>query len=369
MAERKRLVLDARWLHSGIGRYILNLLGGLGRYRNGFAVRAIVQQSGAEQVKRLCDEVFVLDLPIYTFREQFAIPRAARGADLLHVPHYNAPVLYGGKLLVTIHDLIHISDPGFRHSPKAWAYARPMLNWIARKACHIVTVSEYSKSQIVDRLEIAPEKVTVIHNGAGPVFRCLDRQVAARKVAAALSLEQPFLLYVGNLKPHKNLLRLLRAFALLRSRGASDLRLVIIGDDAKWKRALLEECGRLGTEKYVSFVPGVNDELLPEVYVTADVLVMPSLIEGFGYPVVEAMACGTPVACSRAAALPEVAGDAAEFFDPANVEDMAATIGRVLESSELRTSLRAKGLKRAKAFSWDECARRHCQLYMDLLEA
>lgn len=368
-AVQKTLVIDARWMRSGIGRYILNLLAGLGRYRNGFAARALVQRADAEQVKRFCDEVSVVDLPIYTLREQFAVPRAARGADLLHVPHYNAPVFYGGKLLVTIHDLIHLSDAAYRRNPKGWAYARPMLHWVARKACHIVTVSEYSKSQIVERLGIVPEKVTVIHNGVGPGFSCVDSQAAFQTVAAQLGGDRPYLLYVGNLKPHKNLFTLLRAFALLRSRGASHCRLMIVGDDGKWKHALIRECFRLRLEGHVSFVPQVSDELLPQLYAAAEVLVMPSLIEGFGYPVVEAMACGTPVVCSREAALPEVAGDAAEFFDPKSVEDMALAIERVLRSSELRAALRKKGLERAKTFSWDECARRHFRLYSDLLEA
>lgn len=365
---RSQVVIDARWLHTGVGTYTLNLLAGLRPYSGGLAVRAIARREDARVIAPLVDEVTFVDVPIYTLREQVEIPRAARGADLLHVPHYNAPLPYRGALLVTILDLIHIMDPTHRRSLGSWMYARPMLYWVARKACHVITLSEYSKTQIVERLRVPASKVTVISCGVSSHFRAPDTAEISLKVRAALSLERPYLLYVGNLKPHKNVISLLRAFALLCGRRALDHQLVVVGDDAKWKRGLIEECSRLGVQERVSFIPHVSHELLPQVYAGADLLVVPSYLEGFGLPVLEAMACGTPVVCSRAASLPEVAGEAAEFFDPCSVEDLAATIERVLESSHLRAALRRKGLEQASRFSWDECARRHSQIYRELLQ-
>jgi glycosyltransferase involved in cell wall biosynthesis len=131
---------------------------------------------------------------------------------------------------------------------------------------------------------------------------------------------------------------------------------------------LVSECEKLGIEEHILFAPHVPYEDLPSVYGAADILVMPSFVEGFGLPVLEAMACGTPVVCSRAASLPEVAGDAAEYFDPTSVDDLAATLERVLESRELQERLRCKGLERVKLFSWRECARKTLDVYRSALQ-
>lgn len=367
-APARRLVVDARWLRTGIGSYLLNVLEGGRRHRNGTAVEAIVRPGDVRRVASFCDEIRIVDLPIYTLREQIEIPRAARGADLLHVPHYNIPLAFRGKLLVTLHDLIHIMDPAVQRSLPARLYARPMLRLAARRARHIITVSEYSKNQIIEHLHVSPRKVTVIYNGVHPRFRPVRRSEALAKAAAVIPARGPFILYVGNLKPHKNIGCLLQAFALWRSHGGSDHQLVIVGDESKWKKSLIETCVRLRIQEGVIFVSHVSHDLLPNLYAAADLLVLPSYLEGFGLPAIEAMACGTPVVCSRAASLPEVAGDAAEFFEPSSAEDLAAAIRRVLESPERGAGLRRKGLARASRFSWDECGRLHWRLYRELME-
>jgi glycosyltransferase involved in cell wall biosynthesis len=318
-------------------------------------------------VAQWCRNVTVLNVPIYTLQEQLAIPRAAKGCDLLHIPHYNAPLLHRGPLLVSILDLIHISDPAYRQSFKSWIYARPMINLAARKAQHIVTLSEYSKAQIVERLGVPASKVTAIYCGVNGQFRCADRKEAYTAVSQALGIQDPYFLYVGNLKPHKNVSTLLKGFALLRERRDIRQKLLITGDDARWKPALQEECAQLGIDGATLFVPYVAQDLLPKLYAGADLLVMPSRVEGFGLPVLEAMASGTPVVCSRAASLPEVAGDAALYFDPASAEELAEKIEKLLNSRDLQESLRAKGLERAKQFTWEESTRKHVELYQRLL--
>ena len=363
------IVVDARWLKTGLGVYTLNLLAGLRRFGDGLRIRAITLSSHAAWLSTYCDQVTVVDIPIYTIREQLKIFSAARGADLLHVPHYNAPLLYRGKLLVTIHDTIQTADPTYGRSFGGLLYARPMLALVTRKASHIVTVSHYSKIQIVERLGVPAAKITVIHEAAGSSFRCLDPSDARRDISQRLGIERPYILYVGSLKPHKNVLSLIRSFSLLRARKATEHQLVIVGDDPKWKPGLVREVGRLNLEPNVSFLAPVSDELMPQLYAAADLLVMPSFMEGFGLPVVEAMACGTPVVCSRAASLPEVAGDAAQYFDPSSIEDLTAAMQGVLESRDLSCSLRRKGLEQASRFSWEESARRHCQVYRELLQA
>ncbi len=364
---KSRLTIDARWLLGGIGTYTRSLLEGLSKHGNGFEIHAITREQHREEVKQWCSEVTVVNVPIYTMREQWAIPRAAKGCDLLHVPHYNAPLLGPGRMVASILDLIHIMDGAYSRSLQSWVYARPMLNLVARKAERIVTISEYSKARIVERLGVPASKVTVIYCGVDRDFRAMDREEAFHSVREALGIQEPYLLYVGSLKPYKNVSGLLKAFAILRKRRDLGHRLLILGDDAQGKRSLVEECARLGMDDRTQFVACAGQGLLPRIYAAADLLVMPSRIEGFGLPVLEAMACGTPVVCSRAASLPEVGGDAVVYFNPEDPEELAGAIERVLSSKELQSSLRAKGLERAKQFTWEESTRKHVELYQHAL--
>lgn len=362
-----KVTIDARWLAGGIGTYTKELLAGICQSPDGFEVRAIARQRDAKLVAQWCPRVKVVNTPTYTLGEQLVVPWAAKGCDLLHIPHYNAPLLHRGPLLVSILDLIHITDPVYSRSIRSWVYARPMLNMVARKAEHIVTLSEYSKAQIVERLRVRAEKVTAIYCGVSAKFRCADRKEAHAAVSEALGIQEPYLLFVGSLKPHKNISTLLQAFMLLHQRLDIPQRLLIVGDDTRWKSLLVEECSRLGIQDATTFVPHVSQELLPKVYAGADLLVMPSTIEGFGLPVLEAMASGTPVVCSRAASLPEVAGEAALYFDPASAEELAEKIEELLNSSELQESLRAKGLECARQFTWEESTRKHVEVYRRIL--
>jgi glycosyltransferase involved in cell wall biosynthesis len=207
----------------------------------------------------------------------------------------------------------------------------------------------------------------VIYHGVSSHFRESNHEQAFRAASSELQLRRPYLLYVGTLKPHKNIPTLIRAFALLRGRKQVEQQLLIVGDDPRWKEGLVSLCSQLGIAGHVSFFPHVAHAILPQVYAGADLMVMPSFIEGFGLPVLEAMACGTPVVCSRVASLPEVAGDAAEYFEPTSVEDLAAAMEGVLSSTERQAELRRRGLERVKLFSWEECARRHCEVYRNLL--
>src|ERR1700740_907705 len=323
----KIVAIDARWLVGGIGTYTENLLHGLRQSTNGLEFHAIARSGDVARVKELCSRTTIVNVYIYTMVEQILVPRAARGCDLLHVPHFNIPLLHRGPLVVSIMDVIHLRSPKYRHKLGSILYAWPMLNAAARKAEHIITVSNYSKAQIMETLGTPGSKISVIHNGVGAQFR---QNVNAKEVAArALGTDRPFLMYVGNLKPHKNVITLLRAFAQLHQRKTFPHSLLIVGDDPRWKRSIVEECIRLGIRDSTIFLPYVSPELLPRLYAAAELLVMPSTTEGFGLPVLEAMACGTPVVCSNAASLPEVAGDAALFFVSARHEGISERISHL----------------------------------------
>lgn len=362
-----RITIDARWLLGGIGTYTRHLLEGLASHAAEFEVHAITREQHQKDVRPWCTRATVVNLPIYTAREQWAIPSAAHGSDLLHVPHYNAPVFSRGPLVVTIHDLVHITDPAYRSSMKAYAYARAMLTFAARTARHIVAVSNFSREQIIERLCIPASKVTAIHEGVNSEFAPIERGKAFGVVTAALGIHEPYLLFVGNLKPHKNIPVLLNAFARLRERRDIPQRLLILGAGEPGRSELVKECVRLNISARVDFVPRVARELLPHLYSAAEVLVMPSRMEGFGLPVLEAMACGTPVVCSHAGSLAEVAGDAAVYFDPQSVDELAAALERVLSCATLRQRLLARGLTRAAMFSWKKCVEKHVEVYRSVV--
>jgi glycosyltransferase involved in cell wall biosynthesis len=243
-----------------------------------------------------------------------------------------------------------------------------MFHLVARRADRLIADSEFTKTQIVEHLQVSPSKVVVVYLGVTDHFCPHDRGQATLRVSSLLGLKRPYILFVGNLKPSKNLKTLIHAFSRICSRKDVDHQLLILGDDRKWKAGLVNECEKLGIGDRVLFAPRVPYEDLPWVYAAAEILVMPSLIEGFGLPVLEAMACGTPVVCSRAASLPEVAGDAAEYFETTSAGDLAAAMERVLGSPERQAELRRGGLERVKRFSWGECARLTLEVYRKVLQ-
>ena len=266
-------------------------------------------------------------------------------------------------MLITIHDLTHILDARYRDTLKSHMYARPILRLGARKATHIFTVSEYSKRQIVEHLDVPAEKVTVTYNGVAPKFFPEPREQTMQTVHRECGVTRPYVLYVGNLKPHKNVDGLLRAFALMWNRTAGNCELLIIGDDTSDGRDLKELVVKLGIGTAIKFAGKVSDEVLRSAYSSAELTVLPSFEEGFGLPILESMACGTPVACSRAASLPEVGGSAAEYFDPHDIESITATIERLLHSGGDRDRLRQSGFLNVRRFTWSACANRHLEIY------
>jgi glycosyltransferase involved in cell wall biosynthesis len=359
----KRLLLDARWLSTGIGAYTLNLVKEL-HGNSDIRLRAITLPRHEAILKLYCDQVGLVDASMYSLKEQFDVARAARESDVLHVPHYNAPLLYRGELLVTILDLTHILDDTYKHTVKSRIYARPMLTMVSKKAAHIFTLSEYSKRAIVEHLQVAENKVTVTYCGVGPQFFPEPRERAQQIVQRVCDITKPYILFVGNLKPHKNVDGLLHAFALISWRAGRDFELLIIGEDVVGGPALRELATKLGIGESTRFVGSVSDEVLRCAYSAAELTVLPSFEEGFGLPVLESMACGTPVACSRAASLPEVAADAAEYFDPRSIESIAGAMERLLESEDERKRLQQLGLANARRFTWKGCADRHLEVYL-----
>jgi glycosyltransferase involved in cell wall biosynthesis len=363
-----RIGIDGRKLHDfGIGTYIRNLLRQLARLDPSTEFVVLCRPEDTQAVTSLGENL----LPVpetagnYSLAEQVKVPFKLKrhGVTLFHAPHYVLPPLVRCKSVVTIHDCIHLMFPQYLPNRVALGYARASIAAAARRATRVLTVSESSKRDILRFVDIRPEKIDVIYNAHDERFTIEPREEDVVRVRERYQLQDPFVLYAGNVKPHKNLERLIEAFYLVRSRGLDEVKLVLIGDDISRYAALRRAVHRHQLHKYVRFLGYMPEETLAVMYRLASVFVFPSLYEGFGLPPLEAMASGTPVVTSNVSSLPEVAGNAALLVDPLDPEAIADGIQRVLTDERLRQQLHERGIARARQFSWETSVRRVREIY------
>lgn len=286
-----------------------------------------------------------VELPLYSWRLDL---------DVLHVPFNFLPVFRCRKV-ITIHDLTFVHLPE-THFPLERLRMGVMTRLAARRADHILTVSEFIKKDIVEYYRLPPQLVTVAPNAADrEAFRPLDG-TARQAFRNAWRIDYPYLLWVGIMQPRKNVATLVEAFARLRARGRTDHHLVLVGR-LGW---MYEDVFRLmrdrGLEPVVHRFDEVDAATLAGFYSEATALVVPSYWESFGLPIIEAMSCGCPVVCSHAAAMPEIYGDAALAFDPAEPDELVDRLIRLLDDSALRDDLVLRGFKNADRFSWERTA-------------
>jgi glycosyltransferase involved in cell wall biosynthesis len=368
MIRSVRIAIDARKLHDfGIGTYIRNLLRHLARLDAETEFVVLARPADCASLASLGPNFRAVPetAPNYSVVEQIRIPLALRRErpTLFHAPHYVLPPLVRCRSVVTIHDCIHLMFPQYLPSRLALAYARTSIVLAARRATRVLTVSESSKRDIMRFVDIPADKIDVIYNSYDERFGVEPREEDVIRVRERYQLHDEFVLYAGNVKPHKNLERLIEAFNLVRKRGLDHLKLVLIGDDISKYAALRRAVHLHQLHKYVRFLGYLPEETLAVMYRLAGVFVFPSLYEGFGLPPLEAMASGTPVVTSNVSSLPEVAGDAALLVDPYHPESIADGIERVLCDDSLRRVLRTKGLARARQFSWETSVRRVREIY------
>lgn len=372
LRQTMRIVLDARKLHDfGIGTYIRNLVTELGHLDHDSAYVLLTKSEDAAAAAAAGPNfrsVVEASRP-YSLAEQWRVPMAvARArADLLHEPHYVLPPLTRCRTVVTIHDCIHLRFPEYLPNRAAFVYAHAMIRLATRKADRVLTVSDASKRDILHYTGAAPEKVVVVHNGLDARFAAVPDAEAMDRVRQRFQLDHPFVLYVGNIKPHKNLERLIAAFASMRADGPEGLKLVVIGDETSKHPGLRQAVHRHRLDKHVRFFGFQPAATLVTFYRLARAFVFPSLYEGFGLPPLEAMANETPVVTSNVSSLPEVAGDAALLVDPYDVASIADGIRRAVTDEPLRQQLIAKGRARAMAFSWTRAAADTLAVYREVL--
>ena len=363
-----RIGIDARKLHDyGIGTYIRNLVRELAQIdtQTEYVLFTRPQDVGVaaalgENFRAVPDRS-----GHYSLSEQISIPIGVRreGLDLFHATHYVLPALIPSKTVVTIHDCIHLMFPEYLRHRLGYAYARASLYTAAHKSNRIFTVSEQSKRDILTFFNVPPEKIVVTPNAIDNRFSAPPSEEHVTQTRERYQLSHSYLLYVGNIKPHKNLERLIEAFHLVRQQGRSELELLIIGDEISKMQSLRRAVHKYDIHRSVRFLGYVPDKTLAVLYRLASVFVFPSLYEGFGLPPLEAMASGTPVVTSNVSSLPEVVGDAAVLVDPHSAEAIADGIISLLRSTHLRGELRERGFKRVKEYSWARSVQRVREVY------
>jgi glycosyltransferase involved in cell wall biosynthesis len=358
----KKIIIDARMTkNSGIGVYTSNVISRLPKTEE-FAFSLIGNSPELDKFQLPVEECAAR---IYGLREQIEIPSilGREKPDLFHCTHYNVPVFYCGKMAVTLYDLIHLLYPDFLPSKAAYLYACGMFRIAAAKADMIITISEYTKRDIMKRLGVKESRIRLIYPAVGHEF--IPSEDSRREMRSAYGR---YILYVGAIRGHKNVLTLAEAYCKLKKSGKIEQKLLVAGKSKSVYieriKALISGCG---LEKDFIHIENPDFETVKKLYRGADLFVFPSLYEGFGLPVLEAMASGCPVVTSNSSSLPEAAGDAALLVDPLDVEALSGSIRAVLADEILSNGLVRKGFERVKHFSWDRAAAQTLDVYRELL--
>ena len=357
-----RVGIDVRKLDDGgIGTYIRETVGALRRVAPGLELVAIGEAGGRERLAVRDVEWVDVRAGKYSLAEHWVLPRAAHGAgiDIFHAPHYVLPAGLHVPSVVTIHDLIHLVVPRSIVHP---VYARCMISSACRRAGRVLAVSETTAGDLVSRLGIDRARIRVVPNAASPQFLPPDDDTIARRLAV-LGVERPYVLFVGNALPHKNVPTLVRAWNALASPRPA---LVLCGGGiggGDVQRAIAAS----GEASRVRLLGTVEPGDLVALYSGAVCLASASLYEGFWLPALEAMACGTPVLGPDAGAVPEVTGDAALLVPPERVDLLADGLYRLLHDPELRSRLVENGKRRITLFSWEESARKTLRVYEEVV--
>ncbi len=310
-----------------------------------------------ERFWRLPDALIVAMTAVQRLRYEHCLRRQAQyGVDVYHETDFFAPRGCPVPVVFTLHDLSLLDHPDKHPRERVW-YSRLFFRRRLRYADRIITVSHFVRGEVMRRLGVDPGRVRVVHEAAAPIFGPRPQR-RVETVLRALGLPDEYVLFVGTQEPRKNLRLLVEAMACLER----PVALVLAGWSGWGSRDWLRRLEALGLGHRVFLTGYVDEETLVCLYGGARVMVYPSLYEGFGLPVLEAMACGCPVICSRVASLPEVAGDAVLYIDPRQVETLVEALNAVLTRPALREQLVAAGKDRSRLFSWRKCARQTLQV-------
>ncbi len=372
-----KIGIDARFfgpIGKGLGRYTQRLIENLEKIdkENKYVIFLRKENWSNYQPRNPNFKKVLAPWRWYTILEQIYMPRLIKSHDvgLMHFPHFNVPLFYKGSFVVTIHDLVLEHFPTQRAttlSPLFYKIKRVGYKIVIRaalkRARQILVPSEYTKEEIIKYFGLEPTRIKVTYEGCGKSdFPYYNVGSLTSEIPKKYGIIKPYILYVGNAYPHKNLERLILAFQKLSKAYQLDLRLVLVGENDYFYKRLKDTVLKLGI-KNIILAGFVRDEDLNSLYKNALFYIFPSLCEGFGLPPLEAMACGLPVASSNKTCLPEILGDAAYYFNPDSVDDIARAIEKVAIDEDLRKKLIVKGFEQIKKYSWKRMAEETLKTY------
>ena len=357
------LTIDARLINSsGIGVYLQNIL--KSERLKKYSLKLLYKEEELAFFKNIAAyaEMIPFNSPLYSIQELLHTPAKTRKSDIFWSPHFNVPVVNFAKKLkvVTIHDVFHLAHYNTLSTGQK-VYAKLMYQKAVHSSDIIFTVSETSKNEIIKYTQVAADKIKVVYNGIDFLqFNTVLSQADKNKVLDKYNIHFPFVLFVGNVKPHKNLRNALfgfKTYLLNNNATSTDTKFVIVGrrdgfitGDTQLETIVQDPV----LKEHVHFTGWVQHEDLPALYQTAKAFVFPSFYEGFGFPPLEAMAAGCPVISSNTSCMPEIYGEAALYFNPANTNEIGAVIHRVLNDQEVRNNLIINGLVQSKKYNWYE---------------
>ena len=358
-----------------MGRYVQSLVENLEKIdrKNQYFIFLREKGFNSYQPKNKSFYKVLADVPWYSAKEQIAMPSifASSNLDLLHIPHFNVPFLYSKKMVVTIHDLTMLKFGGRETSTlpapiflAKRAGLRFILQDAVQRAAAVITPSQFVKNDVGKTFGIPAKKIFVTYE-AGNLFGKgrVDREREIENVLGKYRITKPYFLYVGAFYPHKNVDRLVEAVKILNEKLKKPAQLVLTGGKDAFLERVVRHALAGGALRYISLTDHVTDADLIDLYLEAEAYVQPSLSEGFGLQTVEAMGLGVPVIQSNASCLPEIAKEAALYFDPNNPQDMAEKMAKLLTSGKLKAKLIQAGLKRSKEFSWERMAKETLKVY------
>jgi glycosyltransferase involved in cell wall biosynthesis len=358
-----KIAIDARMIKPGsmhgIARYVFHLLNELKKLGSNHKFYILVNED--TPIKCMDWPDFMQLIPLksewISFREQWEIPRILKsvGADLFHAPSFVAPYMVPCEMIMTIHDLNHMVLPQF-YTPFHQFYYQVIVRSSIKRSKFVLTVSHFSKQEIIRTLGLSPEKVFVTYNGVSPSYCPVGETETLDYVRDIYGLPDRFILCVSNNKPHKNVHQLVRAFCFANI----DIPLVLA---CPVDYSLIKIAENYGKKHLLYFSKFIAEEHLPAIYSMTDLFVYPSTYEGFGLPPLEALACGAPVVVARSSSLPEVVGDNAIFANPYDFKSIASALELGINDTELRNALAKKGVEHAKKFSWHEMTRQTILIY------
>jgi glycosyltransferase involved in cell wall biosynthesis len=380
-----KIAIDARMSgHTGIGRYIRNLVNALMQRNDSFQLVLIVNPTEdptavwdwlsvpKAQLARIDIVSFGKSIPIYSMREQFWLPKviSSKGVDLFHSPHFNIPLLTDVPIVSNIHDVTYLTHPESAPHGLGRIYAKYMLTKAATRSLHVITGTHASSQSLQDHLPLGKDKISVIGHGpeemAGWVAQV--RRGSCESISPRVRELPQFILSVGNHLPHKNQSVLIEALGKLGPIGFPKLVLALAGPTGKGTKALEQAAKKYGVADRVEILGAVEDKDLAWLYDNAVVMIHPSKSEGFGLPVLEAMRVACPVVCSDIPPLREVAQDGALFCPAENAEAFAGAIGQLMMQPNKAEALSKKAYKRAGLYSYKDAAEKTSALYCRVLE-